>query len=200
MVSELRKMGIEVESINESNIELIINKLLDFGISENDQRLQLVKKLSKSPEEYNLQSIRDDKTTTPGKSIKNVDLVCIPSAGITVKQNNGKFKYIGTNSTSFSIPVVTGLFAMARQVNPKISLEQFSEICRQTAKVENGYMVVSPKTMIRDLSKFKEEEKKISIEDAVRSAITQGIATEDIKRVENSERTNDNISEVSKDD
>lgn len=157
VVNELRKMGIEVESINESNIELIINKLLDFGISENDQRLQLVKKLSKSPEEYNLQSIRDDKTTTPGKSIKNADLVCIPSAGITVKQNDGKFKYIGTNSTSFSIPVVTGLFAMARQVNAEITLEQFSEICRQTAKVENGYMVVSPKTMIREVGKDKEK-------------------------------------------
>lgn len=46
-----------------------------------------------------------------------------------------------------------------------------------------------------------EEVQKISIEDAVRNAITQGIATEDIKRVESLERTNDkNVSEVSKDD
>ena len=47
----------------------------------------------------------------------------------------------------------------------------------------------------------REEVQKISIEDAVRNAITQGIATEDIKRVESLERTNDkNVSEVSKDD
>lgn len=191
VVNELRKIGIDVESINESNIELIINKLLDLGISENDQRLQLVKKLSKSPEEYKLQCIRDDKATTPGKSIKNADLVCIPSAGITVKQNYGKIKYIGTNSTSFSIPVITGLFAMARQVNPKMTLKQFSEICRQTAKEENGYMVVSPKTMIRAVSRFKKEDKKISIEDAVRNEITQSVTTEDIKRVKRVEKTND---------
>ena len=158
VVNELRKMGIEVESINEDNIEQIINKLNDFGISENDQRLQLVKKLLKTPEEFYLQSIRDDKTTTPGKNINNNDLVCIPSAGITVKQNDGKFKYIGTNSTSFSIPVVTGLFAMARQVNPEITLEQFSEICMQTATVEYGYKVVSPKAMIREVGKYKEKE------------------------------------------
>lgn len=115
-------------------------------------------------------------------------MVCIPSAGITVKQNYGKIKYIGTNSTSFSIPVITGLFAMARQVNPEITLKQFSEICRQTAKVENGYMVVSPKTMIRAVSRFKQEDKKISIEDAIRNAITQSVTTEDTKRVE---KTND---------
>ena len=47
-------------------------------------------------------------------------------------------------------------------------------------------------------------DKKISIEDTVRNAITKGVATEDIKRVERLERlerTNDkNISEVLKDD
>ena len=44
-------------------------------------------------------------------------------------------------------------------------------------------------------------DKKISIEDTVRNAITKGVATEDIKRVESLERTNDkNISEVLKDD
>ena len=118
-------------------------------------------------------------------------MVCIPSAGITVKQNYGKIKYIGTNSTSFSIPVITGLFAMARQVNPKMTLKQFSEICRQTAKEENGYMVVSPKTMIRAVSRFKKEDKKISIEDAVRNEITQSVTTEDIKRVKRVEKTND---------
>ena len=127
-----------------------MNKLREFGIPENDQRLQLVKELAKSPQEYRLQSIRDDKMKTPGKSIKNNNLICIPSAGITVKQNDGKFKYIATNSTSFSIPVVTGLFAMARQINPEISLEQFSEICMKTARIDNGYKVVSPKAMIKE--------------------------------------------------
>lgn len=44
-------------------------------------------------------------------------------------------------------------------------------------------------------------DKKISIEDTVRNAITKGVAIEDIKRVESLERTNDkNISEVLKDD
>lgn len=198
VVNKLREMGIEVESIDENNIELIINQLLDFGISENDQRLQLVKKLSKSPEEFYLQSIRDDKIVTPGKNIKNDNLVCIPSAGITVKQNGGKLKYIGTNSTSFSIPVVTGLFAMARQVNPEITLEQFSEICKQTAIAENGYTVISPKAMINVISKHRDD-KKISIEDAVRNAITQDISTEDIEEMENMVRMNENVSEISKD-
>ena len=150
VIEGLRKIGIEVDSINENNIEQIMNKLREFGIPENDQRLQLVKELAKSPQEYRLQSIRDDKMKTPGKSIKNNNLICIPSAGITVKQNDGKFKYIATNSTSFSIPVVTGLFAMARQINPEISLEQFSEICMKTARIDNGYKVVSPKAMIKE--------------------------------------------------
>lgn len=160
VIEGLRKIGIEVDSINENNIEQIMNKLREFGIPENDQRLQLVKELAKSPQEYRLQSIRDDKMKTPGKSIKNNNLICIPSAGITVKQNDGKFKYIATNSTSFSIPVVTGLFAMSRQINPEISLEQFSEICTKTARMVNGYKVVSPKAMIREISKNKEKKEE----------------------------------------
>ena len=193
-------MGIEVESINEINIEQIIDKLKALGIHENDQRLQLVRKLSKSPEEYNLQSIRDDKTITPGKSSKNDDLVIIPSAGITVKQNDGKFKYIGTNSTSFSIPVITGLFAMARQVNPKITLEQFSEICKQTATVENGYKVINPIAMIREVNKYKENNKKIPFENIIKNAIIQNTtikATEMATSIETIENTTDkNLSEV----
>lgn len=200
IVNELKRMGIEVESINEINIEQIIDKLKALGIHENDQRLQLVRKLSKSPEEYNLQSIRDDKTITPGKSSKNDDLVIIPSAGITVKQNDGKFKYIGTNSTSFSIPVITGLFAMARQVNPKITLEQFSEICKQTATVENGYKVINPIAMIREVNKYKENNKKIPFENIIKNAIIQNTtikATEMATSIETIENTTDkNLSEV----
>lgn len=52
----------------------------------------------------------------------------------------------------------------------------------------------------QEIMKYKDD-KKISIKGAVRNAITQGIATEDIKRVESIERANDkNVSEVSKDD
>ena len=206
VIEKLKNIGIVVDSINEDNINQIMNKLHEFGIPENDQRLQLIKRLSKSPDEYRLQSIRQDKVETPGRSIKNNNLICLPSAGITVKQNNGKFKYIATNSTSFSIPIITGLFAMARQVNPDITLEQFSEKCRQTARMENGYKVVSPKAMIKEFQKNMQfrSNKKLSIENAVKNAINQGIATEDVekvKRVERQERIDDkNISEVSKND
>lgn len=80
-----------------------------------------------NPEEYKIASINFDKRFGASNIGKNGDnnLVCIPSAGITVKQNNGKYKYLGTNSTSFSIPIVSGLFAMARQIDmmKSISME-----------------------------------------------------------------------------
>ena len=156
IINKLREFGIETDSIDDKNINQIIDTLLNLGISKEDPKLKLVEKLSKSPEEFHLESIKDDKLATPGKNIENSDLVCIPSAGITVKQNGGIFKYIGTNSTSFSIPVVTGLFAMARQVKPDITLENFSEICKQTATAENGYRVINPQALIKGLAKLNE--------------------------------------------
>ena len=59
---------------------------------------------------------------------------------------------------------------------------------------------IIPMEEFQEIMKVRDD-KKISIEDTVRNAITQGVATEDIKKVESLERTNDkNISEVLKDD
>lgn len=142
-LEKLEQLGLRYTEINPSNIDEIVNKLKDVGISEDDSRISFLKKVAMSDEEYRINSINEDKLITPGREC-NQELVCIPSAGITVRQNGGKFKYMATNSNSFSIPVVSALFTIARQLNPNISLDEFSEICRSTSIERDGFKIITP--------------------------------------------------------
>ena len=85
---------------------------------------------------------------------------------------------------------------MARQINPEISLEQFSEICMKPARIYNGYKVVSRTAMIKETQEIMQlrGEKNISMKKIVSNAISQETAEEDFKKVEkivNPVRTDD---------
>ena len=142
-LQKLEELGLDYPSISAGNIGDIISKLKGFGISEDDPRLEFISQLATSDEEYRMASINADKKVTPGIECGE-DLVCIPSAGITVRQNGGTYKYIATNSNSFSIPVVSALFIMARQLDSTISLDEFSKICKETSLEKNGIRIISP--------------------------------------------------------
>lgn len=158
---ELEKLGLSYSNISPSNIDEIVSKLKETGILEDDPRVSFIRKVAISDEEYKINSINEDKLVTPGIECGK-DLVCIPSAGITVRQNCGKFKYMATNSNSFSIPVVSALFIMARQINHTISLEEFSKICRETSIEKDGIKTISP---IRTMETIKERQKGCTLQE-----------------------------------
>ncbi len=160
-LQELEKLGLSYSNISQNNIYEIVRKLKEAGILENDPKVAFIKQVATSDEEYRISSINEDKLVTPGIA-SSKDLVCIPSAGITVRQNGGKFKYMATNSNSFSIPVVSALFIMARQINPTISLEDFSKICRETSVEKDGIKTISP---IRTMEAIEERQKSCTLQE-----------------------------------
>ena len=58
--------------------------------------------------------------------------------------NNG-YKYSETDCFSYTIPQATGLYALCLQVNYKLTINQFAEICHNTSTTSSkGYKVINP--------------------------------------------------------
>ena len=103
------------------------------------------------------------------------------------------------SSNSFEEFLGDGMYLMFDGSEIKKFQQDHLEIAEKFSKHAFSEEIISMEEF-QEIMKVRDD-KKISIEDTVRNAITQGVATEDIKKVESLERTNDkNISEVSKDD
>ena len=152
-----------------------------------------------------------------GQFLANKEAMAIPVEGRTsiqvIKDKNGNVeesrKFNGAIcGASYAIPQLVGWFVLARQMDQKISLKDFIAKTKELQHTNSkGKLYTNPREVIekmydeREASKFRENDPKVSIEDVVRNAIIQGIATEDTTRARNIERTNDkNVREVSKDD
>ncbi len=76
------------------------------------------------------------------------------------------YKYWGSCSNSYTIPQIVGIFALARQISPNLSFEQFSKIANQTSMqiASDGYdrLVISPENLIEQIKQL-EELKKIKL-------------------------------------
>lgn len=81
-----------------------------------------------------------DKVNEKSRRNNNVE---VPCGGRTL---NGK--YWGTSSASYTIPVIAGIFAMCRQINPEIEYEEFVRICKDTARIVNGCNLIQPKILM----------------------------------------------------
>lgn len=103
----------------------------------------------------------------------------VPCGGRTL---NGR--YFGTCSASYTIPVVSGIFVLCKQVNPSISYENFVDYCRETSQKIDGRYLIQPYELI---NKTKGYPQNITMKAIVSNAITHGIATEDIARFYNEE-------------
>jgi len=96
-------------------------------------------------------------------SVDFEDKLFIPCGGRTYLQigNNG-YKYDATNSASWTIPQVAGLFALAKQLNPLITFEEFTQISRETChRNEQGYRVVNPPNIVRQINEKNKEKAEV---------------------------------------
>jgi serine protease AprX len=82
--------------------------------------------------------------------------VLTPSGGRTSPCNSGADAYMYTgnqNSYSYAIPYVAGVFALALQVDGKLSYQEFSRLAQETAKRNNlGLSVLNPVALIDRVS------------------------------------------------
>ena len=76
-------------------------------------------------------------------------------------KGDNEYRYDEEGGWSWAIPYLAGVFALALQVNPSISNDEFLEIVRATAgKNRNGIKVINPEGIIEEVKKntsFKEE-------------------------------------------
>ena len=107
-----------------------------------------------------------------GKLLTNQNAMAIPVEGRTsiqvLKDENGNTiesrKFNGAIcGASFAIPQLVGYFALARQMNPTISLKTFVNMAREHAKVNsNGQLSINP---IEVIEKMWEEQRGIPVQE-----------------------------------
>lgn len=84
--------------------------------------------------------------------------IYVPCGGRTIPQIGGGYKYDSTTCASWTIPQVAGLFALAKQLNPLLTFEEFTEISRETChRNEQGYRVVNPEGIARQINEINKE-------------------------------------------
>jgi hypothetical protein len=77
----------------------------------------------------------------------------IPCGGRSYPQIGGGYMYCGHSSVSWTIPQVAGLLVLAKQMDPNVSYEEFSQIAKDTCnKNSEGYMVVNPEGIVRQIN------------------------------------------------
>lgn len=94
--------------------------------------------------------------------IKNLpNSILIPNSGRThLQMGNNCYMYSGVGSASWSIPEVSGLFALARQMDPLIDYEEFVQISTKTATINgDGYKVINPEGIIREIDRTNMEKR-----------------------------------------
>lgn len=139
-----------------------------------------------------------------GKLLTNQNAMVIPVEGRTsiqvLKDENGNIiesrKFNGAIcGASYAIPQLVGYFALARQMNPTMSLKTFVNKAREYAKVNsNGQLFITP---IEVIEKMSEEQRGVSVQEQgqepsqepnntpSRENVTQRLGRETIKEQNN---------------
>ena len=91
-----------------------------------------------------------DKAQEKSKRKNNVE---IPCGGRTLAG-----KYWGTSSASYTIPVISGIFAICKQVNPHIQYEDFTKLCKETSQIMNGSNLIQPQILMERVLSLREQQ------------------------------------------
>ena len=151
-----------------------------------------------------------DENSRGGKVIKNLNnTVLIPCTGRTSLQTGKErvYKYNGSVcGASFAIPQVAALFAIARQIDPSIKLNEFIGIIKNPERLNSeGMMYVDPEEMVEKLiekSKTNERTQEKKEKELMEMYKDEGINQTDLEEVysilENQKNNNKDINNDNK--
>ena len=132
---ELNKIFAE----SDGDIELILQKIKELKRNEIEIANFSDAFLKKEIEQILLEKDKKDKK------------IIIPCDYRTMASNTGpnEFMYNGKGGLSWAVPYLTGLFALAFQINPNLTKEEIANAINNTAvKNKKGFKVVNPKGFI----------------------------------------------------
>lgn len=137
-IEELKKENLEKEKYQE-----IMDTYERVLISKENYKIELVKRIENDAK-------------------KKISVV---SGGITYIQNDGICgkKYAAHSSQSFSIPQVSAIYALAKQMDKNISYDEFCKICNETCIKEKNNLI-NPEGIIRIINE-KNKKKAINSEE-----------------------------------
>lgn len=101
----------------------------------------------------------------------------IPCGGRTFATENNIYKYFSTCSASYTIPQLTALFAISRQVNSNLEYKDFVNACRETAINIDGRRIISAAEAI---SKIKDISKKNQFVDVLKNNVNAEVVEKEV--------------------
>lgn len=138
----------ELSNINEN----------ELGKEQYEKIVQIYKEALMSKEKYE---------NIVGKIIENQckNEIGVVSGGITYMQNDGVGgkKYSAHSSQSFSIPQVSAIYALARQMDNNISYDEFYNICKSTC-IKEKCNLINPEGIVRQINEQNREKSLINKE------------------------------------
>lgn len=106
--------------------------------------------------EWQLRAIEHYKSLDAERFQKAMDnkILVVPSGGkmIPLGETENDYQYVTSSSYSWSIPRLSGMFALALQVNPDLTFNEFVELARETKITnEQGFNLINPTGIIEKL-------------------------------------------------
>ena len=82
------------------------------------------------------------------------DKIAIPTSGkmTPLVTTEDEYLYYGQATYSWSIPMLSGYYALALQVNPNLSFDEFVELAKDNIKIQDNIKVLDIEDMIKKLS------------------------------------------------
>lgn len=67
----------------------------------------------------------------------------------------------GNNTFSWGIPKLCGIYALALEVDPKLTFEEFTKVAKETTVNVDGFNVINAKAIIEQISLNLDSERSL---------------------------------------
>lgn len=139
-------------NISIKNLEVMASQADKEKRKEYFENISVYKRSLVSKESYEKEVL---KMKNQGEENKTLVL----SGGITYTQNDGNAgkMYCGNSSLSWSVPQVSAMYSLAKQLDKNISYDEFCSIC---SVEQNGKKVINPEKIVRSINDINKEKAK----------------------------------------
>lgn len=103
--------------------------------------------------------ISDWQQPNPEGEKKKIMIPCSEMQPLWGSEN--EYRYHGNNTVSWGIPKLCGIYALALQVDPKLTFEEFTKVAKETTVNVDGFNVINAKAIIEKISLNLDSERSL---------------------------------------
>jgi len=150
------------EKYKKTSLEMLPEMKLEYEkIKDKNSKNKLQKLINTVTACLNIKTpveMSDFLTEQKDEELKRQGKILIPNGGETYPQIGGGYKYNGVPSMSWTIPQLSGMLALAKQMDKNISYYEFVEVSKITAIInEEGFLIINPEGIVRKINQINKQ-------------------------------------------